>query len=35
VKASIGPELQPVAREHTIWLFHQSADIAKLRTKYK
>jgi len=35
VKARIGPELQPIAREHTIWLFHQSADIEKLRKKYK
>ena len=35
VKAKIGPELQPVAREHTTWLFHQSTDIDKLRKKFK
>jgi predicted outer membrane protein len=35
VKANIGPDLQPVAREHTTWLFHQSADMDKLRKKYK
>ena len=35
VKALIGPELQLVAQEHTTWLFHQSADIAGLRKKFK
>ena len=35
VKTHIGPELQPVAREHTTWLFHQSADIGGLRKKFK
>ena len=35
VKAQIGPELQPVAQEHTTWLFHQSADMDKLRKKFK
>lgn len=35
VKAQIGPELQPVAREHTTWLFHQSADMDKLRKRFK
>ncbi len=35
VKARIGPELQPVAQEHTTWLFHQSADIGSLRKKFK
>ena len=35
VKAHIGPELQPVAQEHTTWLFHQSADIGALRKKFK
>jgi predicted outer membrane protein len=35
VKARIGPELQPVAQEHTTWLFHQSADIGGLKKKFK
>jgi predicted outer membrane protein len=35
VKAQIGPELQPVAQAHTTWLFHQSADMDKLRKKFK
>jgi predicted outer membrane protein len=35
VKARIGAEMQPVAQEHTTWLFHQSADIDKLRRKFK
>ena len=35
VKAHIGPEMQPVAQEHTTWLFHQSADISGLRKKFK
>ena len=35
VKAHIGPDLQPLAREHTTWLFHQSADMDKLRRKFK
>ena len=35
VKAQIGPELQPIAQEHTTWLFHQSADMDKLRKKFK
>jgi predicted outer membrane protein len=35
VKARIGPELQPVAQQHTTWLFHQSADIDKLRKRLK
>lgn len=35
VKTNIGSELQPVAREHTTWLFHQSADLDKLRKKFK
>jgi len=35
VKAHIGPELQPVAQAHTTWLFHQAADMDKLRKKFK
>src|SRR2546428_9562800 len=35
VKAQVGPELQPVAQEHTTWLFHQSAEMDKLRKKFK
>lgn len=35
VKRQIGPDLQPVAQEHTTWLFHQSADLDKLRKKFK
>ena len=35
VKPKLGPELQPIAREHTTWLFHQSADLDKLRKKFK
>jgi predicted outer membrane protein len=35
VKAQIGPELQPLAQEHTTWLFHQSADMDKVRRKFK
>jgi len=35
VKARIGREMQPVAQEHTTWLFHQSADIGGLRKKFK
>lgn len=35
VKARIGPDLQPVAVEHTTWLFHQSVDISGLRKKFK
>jgi predicted outer membrane protein len=35
VKARIGPALQPIAQEHTTWLFHQYADIDKLRKKFK
>ena len=34
VKAQIGPEMQSVAQAHTTWLFHQSADIDKLRKKF-
>jgi len=35
VKARIGPELQPVAQEHTTWLFHQSTEISGLRKRFK
>ncbi len=35
VKPRIAPELQPVAQEHTTWLFHQSAEMDKLRKKFK
>jgi predicted outer membrane protein len=35
VKAQIGPELQPVARAHTTWLFHQSADLGKVQKKFQ
>src|SRR2546425_1002000 len=35
VKPQIAPELQPVAQEHTTWLFHQSAELDKLRKKFK
>jgi predicted outer membrane protein len=35
VKPHIGPALRPLAQEHTTWLFHQSADIDKLRKKFK
>ena len=35
VKPKLGPELQPIAREHTTWLFHQSADLDNLRKKFK
>jgi len=35
VKAHIAAELQPVAQEHTSWLFHQSAHIDKLLKKFK
>jgi predicted outer membrane protein len=35
VKSRIEPELQPVARGHNTWLFHQSANIYGLRKKFK
>ncbi len=35
VKRQIGPDLQPVAQEYTTWLFHQSAELDKLRKKFK
>jgi len=35
VKAQIGPELQPLAQEHSIWVFHQYGDMDKLRKKFK
>ncbi len=35
VKPRIAPELQPVAQEHTTWLLHQSAELDKLRKKFK
>jgi len=35
VKAQIGPDLQPLAQEHSIWLFHQYGDMDKLRKKFK
>src|SRR2546422_445061 len=35
VKARIGRQLQPVAQDHTTWLFHQAADMDKLRRKFK
>jgi len=35
VKTQIAPDLRPVAQEHTTWLFHQSAEIDRLRKKFK
>jgi predicted outer membrane protein len=35
VKARVADDLQPVAREHTTWLFHQAADYDKLRKRFK
>ena len=35
VKAQIGPELQPLAQEHSIWVFHQFGDMEQLRKKFK
>jgi predicted outer membrane protein len=35
VKAQIAPELQPVAQAHTTWLFHQSADLGKVRKNFQ
>jgi predicted outer membrane protein len=35
VKAQIAPELQPVAVQHTTWVFHQLPDIDKALKKFK
>jgi len=35
VSARATPELQPVVREHTTWLFHQSVEADKLRKRFK
>lgn len=35
VKAQLAPELQPIAQEHTTWLFHQSVEADKLRKRFK
>ena len=35
VSARVTPEFQPVVREHTTWLFHQSVEADKLRKRFK
>ena len=35
VKARIGADLQPVAQQHTTWVFHQLSDIDKLRKRFR
>jgi hypothetical protein len=35
VKARVGADLQPVAQQHTTWVFHQLSDIDKLRKRFR
>ena len=34
VKPLIGPELQPLAKAHTTYLFHQLSDMSKVKEKF-